>query len=591
MNELFTNAQVAKLLSNVAAVKQLNGENIFSIRAFQNAAGSIENYPTQIIDVYKEGKLDDIPGLGKALRADIEELLTTGKVIHYEEIMSTVPAGMFALMDIPGIGPKNALKLATYFKLDKASEAIKKLAAAAQAGEISEIEGFTAVGEKRILDAIAAMRDKPAERLPLPDALAIAAEVISYLEKGGDVIKAETLGSLRRRSPTTGDIDIAVSTTNTQAVFARLKEFPHQKRIVGSGEKSMSVIHSAGWQVDVKTVDPSQWGSILQHFTGSKLHNIHLRTEALKKGLSLNEFGIEHEGIRESFETEEKFYAKLGLQWVPPELREDMGEIELAKKNALPTLVELSDIKGDFHIHTNYQFPTSHDLGQSSVDNILLHAKELGYTAIGLSDHNPKRLGLTLKEKIKIVKDRNVYIRERASQFFKGKTPSIHVYCGMEVDILPDGTLALEDEALAELDYVIASVHSSFTQDKKTATARVLKAITHPLVTFMGHPSGQVLQSRAGIDADWDEVFAAAKEHGKYMEINSAPSRTDLSSHLIKRAIDAGVSLIINTDAHHESQLPLMQYGVWNARRGWATKANIMNTNTLHFSRTSGKGI
>lgn len=582
----FTNSQVAKLLSNVAAVMSLNGENIFRIKAFQNASSSIDGYPTQIVDLWKEGKLDDVPGLGKALRGDMEELFTTGKVKHFEEVMSTVPQGLFALMDIPGIGPKNGLKLATFFKLDKESDAIKRLYDHAVAGEISELEGFTAVGEKRIIDAIAAMRDKPQDRLPLPDALAIAAEVISYLQKGGDVIRAETLGSLRRRSPTTGDIDIAVATHNTQGVFELLKKYPHQKRIVGSGEKSMSVIHSAGWQVDVKTVDPTQWGSILQHFTGSKLHNIHLRTEALKKGLSLNEFGIEQNGKRESFDTEEKFYKKLGLQWVPPELREDTGEIELAKQNKLPTLLELSDIKGDFHIHTAYQFPTSHDLGQSTVDDILLRARELGYTAIGLSDHNPKRANLTAKERLTIVKDRNDHIREAAERFNRNSPSAssgqaLKVYCGMEVDILPDGSLALEDEALMELDYVIASLHSSLTQERSVATQRILKAITHPLVTFMGHPTGQVLQERAGIDADWDTIFAAAAEHKKLMEINSSPSRTDLSSNLIKRAIEKGVKLIINTDSHHVSGMDLIQYGVWNARRGWATKKDIANTQTI----------
>ncbi len=585
MKKTFTNAQVATLLTNVAAVLSLNGENFFRIKAFQNAASSIEGYPVQIMDVWKEGKLDEIPGIGKALKNDISELFTEGKVEYFDELMSTVPAGLFALMDIPGIGPKNGLKLATFFKLTKASTAVKELYARAEAGEISELDGFTPVGEKRIMEAIKAMRDKPEERLPLPDALSIAAQVIEYLQKDGNVLKAEVLGSLRRRNPTTGDVDIAVATHHTQEIFERIKQFPSQKRIIGSGEKSLAFVHSSGWQVDVKTVDPESWGSMLQHFTGSKLHNVHLRTDALKKGLSLNEFGIEFEGKRETFDSEEKFYTRLGLQWVPPELREDSGEIELARKNALPKLIELSDLKGDFHIHTNFPFPTSHDLGESSVDDILTTAKELGYTSLGFSDHNPKRAGLSAQERVAIIKERNDHIRETVDRFFKGKTPSIQVSCGMEVDILPDGTMALEDEAMQELDYVIASVHSSFTQDRKTATARVIKAITHPLITIMGHPSGQLIQSRAGIDVDWDEVFAAAKEHGKIMEINATPSRTDLSSHLIKRALDMGVKLMINTDAHQASGLYQMQYGVWNARRGWASAQAIENTKTLRFSR------
>lgn len=581
----FTNAQIAKLLTNVSAVLVLNGENIFRIKAFQNASSSIENFPSQVMDLWKEGNLDDVPGIGKALKADLEELFTTGKVKYFEELMSTVPAGLFALMDIPGIGPKNGLKLATFFKLNKKDTAIKELYEHATKGEISELEGFTPVGEKRILDAITAMRDKPEARALLPTAELIAEEVLAYLMKNPDVVKAEKLGSLRRHAPTVGDVDIAVASENSASVLQYVSEFPHKKRIIGSGGKSGAFIHSSGWQVDVKVVLPSQWGAILQHYTGSKLHNIHLRTDALKKGLSLNEFGIEHDGKREFFDTEEKFYERLGLQWVPPELREDAGEVELAKHHKLPTLIELSDIRGDFHIHTNLSFPTSHDMGSSSIDDLLLMAKELGYTAIGLSDHNPKRGNFTPQERLKAVKKRNEEIDEHVERFFKGKEKSIKVYKGLEIDILPDGSLALEDEAITELDYVIASIHSSFTQDRKTATARVIKALSHPMVTIMGHPSGQLLQERDGIDVDWDEIFALAKEKGKILEINSSPDRTDLSSPLIKRAVDLGVKLMINTDSHNSDSMKLMKYGVYNARRGWATKKDIINASeTVIFS-------
>ncbi|MEP7166389.1 MAG: PHP domain-containing protein [Candidatus Woesebacteria bacterium] len=576
----YTNAQIAKLLTNVGAVYMVNGENSFAIRAYQNAASSIENYPTQIHDLWKEQKLDDVPGLGKTLRGYLDELFTTGKVDHFEKTLATVPAGMFALMDIPGIGPKNALKLAVFFKLTTEKTAIKDLASHAQKGEIGEIEGFTPVGEKRIIEAIKTMRDKPDARLPLPDALAVAADVISYLSKNTKVKRVEALGSLRRHSPTTGDIDIGVATDDASGLFDHIKQFSHQKRIVGTGPKSMTFIHSSGWQVDVKTVHPEAWGSMLQHFTGSKMHNVHLRTLAQKHGLSINEFGIEKNGKRETFATEEEFYSYLKMQWVPPELREDAGEIEAALKNKLPHLLELADIRGDVHIHTNYDFPTSHDLGQSTMDDLLLKAKELEYSFIGFADHNPKRGNLSPKERLQIVKDRNQEIEETVARFFKGKKPSLTVYKGMEVDILPDGSLALEDEALAELDYVIASVHSAFIQDQATTTKRLIKVIEHPLVKIIGHPTGQLIQERRGIDADWEEVFAAAKHEGKIMEINAAPSRTDLPSNLIKRAVDLEIPLIIDTDAHHVSQMHLMPYGVFNARRGWATKANIINTHS-----------
>jgi DNA polymerase (family X) len=575
----FTNADIAGLLTDVAAVYTLNGENIFRIKAFQTAANSIEQYPVQIQDIWQEEKaLDNIPGVGKAIAGDIQELFEKGHVRHFDEVKSLVPAGVFALMSVQGIGPKTAFKLAKHFELNDQKTAVATLLQKAKAGEVAKVESFSEVKQTRIISAIENQREKPQARLLLPIAEQIAADVMAYLRTSSDVLDIEALGSLRRHSPTVGDVDMAVKTKNSDAVMAHIRAFPHINRLIGSGEKTTTFIHSSGWQVDIKTSEPERWGSMLQHYTGSKLHNIHLRTIAQKKGLSLSEAGIKTDGTQKTYDTEEKFYAALGLQWVPPELREDSGEIQAAAKKALPKLIEREDIKGDVHMHTNLKFPTSHDMGTSTIDDLLTRARELEYKYIGFSDHNPKRSGLSAAERYTAVQDRNAQIDEVVERFFKGKSHPMKVYKGLEIDILPDGNLALEDDAIDLLDYAIVSLHSQFTQESKTVTARIIKGLSHPKVKIMGHPTGRLLQSRDGADANWKEVFAYCAEHDKIMEINSAPDRTDLPSTLITLAIQMGVKLIIDTDSHSADGLDLMKYGVYNARRGWATKEHIVNT-------------
>lgn len=578
-NHQFTNADIASLLNDVAAVYTLNGENIFRIKAFQTAANSIEQYPIQLQDIWHEEKaLDNIPGVGKAITGDIQELFEKGHVRHFDEIKSMVPAGVFSLMSVQGIGPKTAFKLATELKLNDQATAVASLLQKAKAGEVAKIESFSEVKQARIISAIENQREKPQARLLLPIAEQIAGDVMAYLRTSSDVLDIEALGSLRRHSPTVGDVDLAVKTKDSDSVMAHIRAFPHINRLIGSGEKTTTFIHSSGWQVDIKTSTPERWGSMLQHYTGSKLHNIHLRTIAQKKGLSLSESGIKHGDEQKTYDTEEKFYKALGLQWVPPELREDSGEIQLAAKNTLPKLIELDDIKGDVHMHTNLKFPTSHDMGNSSIDDLLMRAKELHYSYIGFSDHNPKRSGVSAAQRFQAVAERNEQIDEAVARFFKGKEQTIKVYKGLEIDILPDGNLALEDDAIDLLDYAIVSLHSQFTQENKTVTARIIKGLAHPKVKIMGHPTGRLLQSRDGADANWKEVFAYCVEHDKIMEINSSPDRTDLPSTLISLAIEMGVKLMINTDSHSVDGFDLMKYGVYNARRGGATAAHIVNT-------------
>ncbi|MBP9700629.1 hypothetical protein KBD71_05110 [Candidatus Woesebacteria bacterium] len=575
----FSNAQIATLLRNVAAVYALNGENIFRIKAFENAANSIEQYSIPVQDIWTNAEaLDAIPGVGKAIASDLHALFTNGKIEHYDTLLHSVPQGFFALLPIQGIGPKTALKLVTQLNLQSAESAIEEVKRASKEQRIEKLDGFSAVSQARILSAIEHTREKAQARLLLPIAEQIASDVVAFISSCPAVLAAEPLGSLRRKSPTVGDIDIAVSTNDSATVFDHLATFPGINRLIGRGAKQFTFIHATGWQVDCKTSDPAAWGSMLQHYTGNKMHNIALRTIAVKKGWSLSERGIEKDGNLHTYATEELLYRELGMEWIPPMLREDSGEIVMATSKTLPNLVTLPMIKGDLHIHTNLPFPTSHDSGRSTIDDLLLRAKELNYAYIGFSDHNPKRTGLSASERLECVRERNESIDEVVARFFKGKEQTIKVYKGLEIDILPDGNLALEDEAIQELDYVIASLHSQFRQDRKTATARILKALSHPKVKWMGHPTGRILESRDGIDADWTEIFSFCAQQGIWMEINSGPDRTDLPAPLIREAKKAGVQFIINTDAHHVDGMDSMKYGIYNAQRGWASADDIVNT-------------
>jgi len=352
-------------------------------------------------------------------------------------------------------------------------------------------------------------------------------------------------------------------------------------------------LHTNGWEIDVKTQEPARWGSMLQHYTGSKLHNIHLRTYSLEKGLSLSENGIKKGEKTATYKDEESFYNALGLQYIPPELREDHGEIEAARKKKIPRLVELSDIKGDFHIHTDVDFPSSHDSGAGSIADLLTKAQSLGYTMIGFSDHNPKQSGMNAQERLEAVRQRNEHIDREVEKFAKSSSKKVpRVYKGLEVDILPSGKLALEDEALELLDYAIVSIHSQFIPSaqgktpeelRQLMTERILAGLAHPKAKILGHPTARIIPSRPEIECDWEKVFEFVVAHHKYIEINSSPDRLDLPSPLVQRALQFGVHFVINTDAHTVESLDFMKYGVWVARKGWASAENIANASSKNF--------
>ena len=480
-------------------------------------------------------------------------------------------------MEIPGFGPKRAYKLVKEFKLDNPETAIYELEKAAKQGKIAFLDGFGQKSQGDILRAISEFREGKGKttRMVLPYAQEIAEKIVDYLKKSKFVITAEPLGSLRRKMATVGDIDIAVSSNNPQSVISHFISYPHKERVIEKGDITASMLVSGGRQIDLMVQPPEAFGSLLQHFTGSKSHNIALREYAIKKGLSLSEYGIKVGRIKklQKFDTERKFYNFLGMEWIPPEIRENTGEIELAVSHKLPKLIELEDIKGDLHIHSSFPIEPSHDLGKNSIQEMMTKAKELGYEYIGFSEHNPSISKHESSEVYAIISKRNKNIEQINSNI-----NNVRIFKLLEVDILPNGSLAIDNKCLDLLDGAIVSIHSLFNMNKHTMTKRILKGLSHKKAKILAHPTGRMLNERPGYELNWNEVFAFCKKFNKALEINSWPARLDLPDDLIRQAIQNGVRLVINTDSHSTAEMNLMRYGVAMARRGWAGKNDILNT-------------
>ena len=572
------NLEIAKLLRSVAAAYQVNPATSseptshFRIVAYQNAADAIEHLTSEVKDLWDDNKLKEIPGVGNTIADYLDELFKTGKIKHFEEALHDLPPAMFELMDVPGIGAKRALRLSRELGITRSHGALEKLIHAAERGHIRNLEGFGEQLEKEILDSVKTVKER-SKRLLLPFATIVAEEVVEYMQKHPSVGKIETLGSLRRRVATVGDIDIAVATNKPKEVIEHFAAYPKKTKLIEKGDSTSSLLLPGGVQVDLMVQPPQYFGALLQHFTGSKHHNIALRTYALKKKLSLSERGIKSGDRIEYFATEEEFYKRLGMDWIPPELRENEGEIELALLRQLPKLVELKDIKGDLHMHSNFPEETSHDAGINSMEELVKEAERLGYEYIGFSEHNPKQ---TLEEE-KIID----ILEQKRERVQKLNSKNLKVFNGLEIDITPSGKLALPERAFATLDYAIVSIHSSFRGTKEDQTKRVLTGLEHPKVRIFGHPTGRKLNEREGVDLDWDKIFDYALKHNKWIEINSSPDRLDLPDSLARQAVKLGVKLIVNTDSHEVSWLSGMRYGVSVARRGWAEKEDVINTLSL----------
>ncbi len=579
---MMTNAAISELLRKIAASYEITGANRFRIIAYERAADSIEHLTSEVKDYWDDGKLDEIPGVGGSIAGNLDELFKTGKSKHWETVLSQVPGAIFPLLLVPGIGPKKAFTLVTKLKLDNPKTVIADLEKAAHQGLIAEMEGFGEKSQTVILESIATYKRGAIKenRMPLPYADSIAREIIAHLKKHPNVGRVDALGSLRRQVSTIGDVDIAAATEKPEEVLEHFLKFPHTK-LIDHGPKGATVLLANGKQVDVRVQKPKAYGAMLQYFTGSKNHNIQLRNLALEKGLSLNEHGIKtvKTGKTKEYATEELFYKAVGLPYIPPELREDKGEIAAALKGKLPELLELEDMKGDLHVHSSYDLHSSHDVGKDTIATILSKAGKLGYEYVGFSDHNPRLSDQSKQQIVDIMKRRKEKYEQQYSSWKDSVKERVHYFLMCEVDIQPDGKLALPLEAMDFVDAVIVSIHSAFTQPKKQVTERLITALTmHPKVRALGHPSGRLLGSREGVDADWPAVFEVAKKHDIALEINAYPDRLDLSDALVYDAVRNGNRLMIDTDAHAVEHMDLMRYGVSVARRGWAEKDDILNT-------------
>jgi DNA polymerase (family 10) len=589
-----SNKDLAHLLRSVAAAYILTGANRFRIIAYEKAADAIEHLNQEVFDIWEnkgvEG-LGDIEGMGPTISQHLNEYFTKAEGSYLEKQLASIPAPVYELMRAPGIGPKKAFRIAKEFNLtDKNTvfDDVKKLAAE---HKIAVMEGF---GEKSEADIVKAIdthlgRQNQEERMALPEGFSLAQDVIEYMQEVKEVEHIEALGSMRRMVSTIGDIDLAVIAKEHtyEKILAHFVSYPQMNTVEAHGANKAAIITKNGKRIDLRIVDRERYGAMLQYFTGSKAHNIKLREFALKKGLSLNEFGIKHVKTGEvtSFEKEEDFYAYLKLPYIVPELREGTDEVRRAADKKLPDLVELKDIKGEFHIHSSFPIEPSHDLGAHSFEEMIEEAKALNYEYLGFSEHNPSVSKHTDEEIITLVKK-----KQEALQDLQKKHKDILLFNSLEVDILPDGKLAIPEAAAEYLDLAVVSIHSAFTQNRATMTKRILRAFSFPKVKIFGHPTARLINKREEIDADWDAIFKEAAKRNIALEVNAYPNRLDLPDAMVRQAISYGCKIVIDTDSHNKDDMPLIFFGVSVARRGWAEKKDVINAlNKSYIASWLGK--
>ena len=560
------NFEVAFIFYDIADILEIKGENFFKIRAYRKAAHTIENLPMDVKELAGESRLQEIEGIGKALEEKIREIINTGTCRYYEELKKDFPRGLVEMLKIPGLGAKKIKVI--YDNLGISS--IEELEKAARAHKIRELPGMGVKTEQSILKGIQTLKGQ-GDRVQLAIALPVANRIMEILSGMKEVSKVAIAGSLRRRKEMVKDIDIVVATEAAETLVENFLKLPIISRVLAEGLSKVSVVLNAGIQVDLRLVKPQEFYSALQHFTGSKEHNTKLRSLALKMGYKLNEYGIfekEGDGVF-CPKSETELYSKLDMPYIIPEMREDRGEIEAALQDGLPDLVKLEDIRGDLHLHSDFSD------GVSSIEEMVKKAKELGYEYIAITDHS---------KSLKVARGLDESRLRQQLELIKGineRVKGIRILTGIEVDILPDGSLDFDDDILKELDVVIASIHSGFKQDKTTITSRIVNACHNRYVNIIAHPTGRLLGRREPYDVDMDEVFEAAAKTGTVLEINSSPDRLDLNDVNVKRAAEMGIKIAINTDAHGTEALSDMMYGVWVARRGWLAAENIINTYSL----------
>jgi len=558
------NSEFAKIFWEIADFLELKNDNPFKVRAYRKAAQVIESLSNDIEDIYTEGgtkALLSVPGIGEHIAEKIEEQIKTGRVKAHAKLAKGFPKGFLQLINIPGMGPKTALLLYKKFKIDTPA----KLEKFAKAGKI---KGLAGMGEKKVENILRgiSLKKKSAGRFLLDDATSHAELIVEELKKLKEVRQTLPCGSLRRGKETVGDIDILVTSTKPEKVMDRFVRLSAVKDVLAKGETRSSVILKNGMQADLRVLADKSFGSAAHYFTGSKEHNIVIRTLAQKKGMKVSEYGVFKGNKQLAGKTEEELFNKLGLQYIPPELRENRGEIEAAKNHRIPKLVELKSIRGDLHMHTKASD------GLNTIEEMAEAARQLGYEYIAITEHTKSTRvagGLNEKEMLSHVRR----IRDANK-----KVSGIEILAGAEVDILDDGRLDYSDAMLQQFDIVLAAIHSRFKMPRKEMTARVTKALENEHVNILAHPSGRLLGEREPYEIDMEAVLKAAKKNNKMIEINAHPKRLDLTDIHCQRAKQLGVKVVISTDAHATNQLELMRYGATTARRGWLENKDVANT-------------
>ncbi len=558
-------ARIAQIIDEMGTLLEIKGENPFRCRAYHTAAQSLSHLPADLREMITDGSLKQVPGIGETMYSKIVQLATTGQLPAFDELKRSMPQGLVALMRIPGLGPKKIKVLYDELKIDSLAD----LRAAGESGRIAGMKGFGAKTQTNILAGISFV-EKSSERILQSTARRLVAPIVEQLKNHRDVTRIEVCGSLRRRAETIGDLDVLISSEKVPAVLEAFVKLPQVAAVLAHGPTKASVQLADGVQCDLRGVEDAQFPFALHYFTGSKAHNIAMRKRAIARGLSLNEYALSGEKSSVPCQTEAEVFEALGLIEIPPELREDHGEIEAALAGRLPDLLTDGDLTGTFHCHTDWSD------GSDTLAEMAQAARTRGMAYLGIADHSRSAAyagGLSIER----VRQQWSAIDE-LNRSFDGK---FHVFKGTECDILPDGSLDYPDDLLEGFDYVVASVHSNFGLSREAMTRRLVRAAANPRVTMLGHPTGRLLLARDGYDVDLDAVIDAAAAAGTMIEINANPHRLDLDAEHCRRARQKGVMIVINPDAHSTNGLDDLLYGVTVARRGWLTKADVWNTLTL----------
>ncbi|MEA2332231.1 MAG: polymerase [Thermoleophilaceae bacterium] len=557
------NGEIAEAFEELASLYELDGAVVYRVVAYRNAAKAIREAGMSVADLAREGRVEELSGVGKTIAEKIDALLETGSIPASEKLKGRIPSGLIAITRIPGLGPKRARLLYEHLGVSSLDE----LRAATEQGRLKDVPGFGKKAEENVLAALAAGADgSPKQRMLLSKALAVGDELVASLRDHPAALRVELAGSARRQADAVKDLDIVVASSDPAELVKAFCASPGVDVVQTSGEAGAKVLTHSGLPVDLRIVGEEAFGNLLQHFTGSGKHNEALRTAAVKRGLHVSEYGIADDASGDSIAcaTEEEVYERLGMQWIPPELRENRGELEAAREGRLPQLIELDDIRGDLHMHT-----TASD-GHASIEEMAAAARERGYDYVAITDHSATHgFGNDVQPDELL----------RQVEVIRGlELEGITVLAGTETNVLLDGSVDYEDDVLEQLDWVVASLHTSFRTPEKEQTERMLRAMEHPLVDVIGHPTGRLIERREAYAIDIDRVIEKAVETGTFLEINANPDRRDLNDVYAKAAAEAGVMLTIDSDAHWPRTLANMRYGVATARRAWIGPAQVANT-------------